>query len=421
MKRRLPLTVLLFVIAAVLFLIANRASYKGYFMGDDLNTLSWAKSGEVPVFLYWLVTPQFHPLNFRPVGAFYYRVLGGLFDLKYPPYVAVLHLFHLLNVTILYLILRRLKIPPVASAAGALIFMFHVATLEIYWKPMYVFDLLCATFCLLTLLLYIRGNWILGLVSFWLAYKSKEVAVMLPLVLAAYEWFEGEKNWKRLIPYFLISLNFGVQGLLLSPNKDNDYTLHFTPGTVWRSFTFYSAELFYLPYLQVLTAILLRDRRIYFGLVANIALLFPMLVLPGRQFSVYAYVPLIGVAIVAGALAAHTPRWILVTFFAAWFVFNYAMLRQKRKAILAAADANRAYVAAVSDFARDHPEIQVVGYDGSPADMHSWGVEGTVHLFLVSAQVYPVPSREFEDARAKAPAAIIHWQSYGRVWVALGP
>jgi hypothetical protein len=77
--RRLPLTALFFVIAALLFLIANRASYKGYFMDDDLNALSWAKSGDVPVFLYWLVLPRFHPDNFRPVGAFYYCVFGGLF------------------------------------------------------------------------------------------------------------------------------------------------------------------------------------------------------------------------------------------------------------------------------------------------------------------------------------------------------
>src|SRR5580704_9203913 len=99
---RPPWIAVFFVLALVLFLIANRASYKGYFMDDDLNTLSWAKNGEVPVFLYWLVTPQFHPLNFRPVGAFYYRILGGVFGLQYPPYVAVLHVIHFCNVIVLY-------------------------------------------------------------------------------------------------------------------------------------------------------------------------------------------------------------------------------------------------------------------------------------------------------------------------------
>jgi hypothetical protein len=418
MMRRVSPAVVFFLIAAALFLIANRASYKGYFMDDDLNTLSWAKNGDVPLFLYWLVAPRFHPENFRPVGGFYYRILGGLFDLNYPPYVATLHLIHFCNVIVLYLILRRLKIPPIASGAGALFFMFQVATLDIYWKPMYNFDLLCGTFCLLTLLLYIRGNWILGLVTFWLAYKSKELAVMLPLVLVAYQILENPRNWKRLIPYFLISLNFGLQALLLNPNRDNAYTAHFSLDTIWKTFTFYSSELFFVPYLLLLAAILLRDRRINLGLITTVILLFPMLVLPGRLFAVYWYVPLIGVAMIAATLAVRAPRWALVCFFAAWFAFNYAMLRPKRRGILAAADANRTYVASVADFARQHPEIQVVGYDGRPAEMQQWGVEGVAHLFFGNAaQLFPVPSPEFEDARKKAPAAIIHWQPGGHVWV----
>src|ERR1700694_2003209 len=295
--RRLPLPAVFFAIAAGLFLIANRASYKGYFMDDDLNTLSWARNGDVSTFLSWLVSPRFHPENFRPVGAFYYRIFGGLFGLRYPPYVAALHMIHFCNVIVLYLILQRLKIPPVESGAGALFFMFNVATLDIYWKPMYVFDLLCGTFCLLTLLLYIRGNWILGLVTFWLAYKSKEVVVMLPLALLAYELLEGQKRWKRLIPYVLISLNFGLQGLLLNPNTHNAYALHFRLGTNWQTFTYYSSELFFVPYVLLLAAILLRSRLTYFGLITAIVLLSPMLVLQGRQFAAYWYVPLIGIAV----------------------------------------------------------------------------------------------------------------------------
>jgi hypothetical protein len=423
-SRKIFLPALLFTGAVLLFLIANRASYKGYFMDDDLNTLSWAKNGDVPLYLYWLVTPRFHPQNFRPVGGFYYRILGGVFGLTYPPYVAALHLLHFCNVIVLYLILRRLKLAPVASGAGALFFMFNVATLEIYWKPMYVYDLLCATFCLLTILLYIRGNWILGLITFWLAYKSKEMAVMLPLALGCFEFLLGQRSWKRLIPYFVISLTFGLQGVLLNPNKDNDYTLHFTLGTIWTGLRFYSSQLFFIPLLVLVAAFLLRNRTVNFGLSTAAALLFPMLVLPGRQFAVYWYVPLIGIAIVVATLSSPVPRWLLVSFFLFWFPFNYAMLRRERKAILAAADANRSYVAAVAGFAQQHPKIQVVGYHGRPQEMHDWGIEGTVHLlFGNAAHLFEASSQEFEQARAKAPTAVIHWQPDGNVWVqgALGP
>ena len=39
MKKRTELALLLAAIA--LFLILNRAAYKGYFQDDDLDTLSW--------------------------------------------------------------------------------------------------------------------------------------------------------------------------------------------------------------------------------------------------------------------------------------------------------------------------------------------------------------------------------------------
>lgn len=415
---RLPRTAIFFLIAAALFLIANRASYRGYFMDDDLNTLSWAKNGQVSVFLQWLWLPRFHPENFRPVGAFYYYILGGLFGLEYPPYVTALHLIHFCNVIVLYLVLRQLRFSPVASGAGALFFMFQVATVDIYWKPMFVYDLLCGSFCLLTLLLYLRGNWILGLITFWLAYKSKEVAVMLPLALLAYELLVGTKNWKRLIPYFVISLNFGLQGVFLNPNRDNAYTLHFTPGTILGSLTYYSSALFFLPYALLLAAILTKDRRIYFGVLASLILLFPMLALPGRQFGAYWYVPLIGLGIAAATLALRTQRWVLVSFFVVWFGLNYAALRERRRAILAAADANRVYVAGVADFARANPDVKVFGYDGSPPAMHEWGIEGAVHLFFGNAaQLYPAASLNFREAAAKASAATIHWQPDGHVWV----
>jgi hypothetical protein len=200
--------------------------------------------------------------------------------------------------------------------------------------------------------------------------------------------------------------------------------MHFTFDTIWKSWSYYSAVLFFVPYLLILAAILLRDRRIYFGLITTLVLLFPMLVLPGRQFAAYWYVSLIGVGIIAASLATRAPRWTLAGFFVIWFAFNYAVLREKRRVILAAADANRVYVAAVSDLARENPDIQLVGYDGRPPEMHEWGIEGAVHIFLGNAaQLYPASSPEFESARTKAPAAIIHWQPDGQVWVqrALGP
>ena len=75
----------------------------------------------------------------------------------------------------------------------------------------------------------------LSFALFWLAYKSKEPAVMLPAVLACYEWWLGERRWKRLVPFLLVSLSFGLQGLLLNPSQDHDYAFRFGLPALWRS------------------------------------------------------------------------------------------------------------------------------------------------------------------------------------------
>ena len=161
-----------------------------------------------------------------------------------------------------------------------------MALFDDFWKPMYVFDVLCATFCLLSLWCYASERWVLSFAAFWLAYKSKELAVMLPAVLLAFEIWFGKRRWKPLVPFFLASLSFGVQGMLGNPNRDNDYTFRFTAAALAKTSVFYAGRIFLIPYLGFVTpafALLARNRRTWFGLAAMGLFLFPMLFLPGRD------------------------------------------------------------------------------------------------------------------------------------------
>src|SRR6478672_12200981 len=163
----------LFLATALLFVIANRGAYKGYFQDDELDNASWAPQLTPADFLTGLATPKFLTGNFRPVGHLYFAVMGRDFGLDFPKYLIPIHALHLLNVWLLWLIARRLGLSPFSAGAGALFFAFNMVVFDLYWKPMYVFDLLCATFCLASLLFYMRGWLIAGFIAFWLAYKSK--------------------------------------------------------------------------------------------------------------------------------------------------------------------------------------------------------------------------------------------------------
>jgi hypothetical protein len=104
------------VAAIALFLLLNRAAYKGYFQDHDLDTLGWAGSIPAGEFFEYLITPRLSPTNFRPVGAIYYQALQTTVGLDFPKYVAVLHGLHFLNIWLVWLLRRKLRIGPVGAA-----------------------------------------------------------------------------------------------------------------------------------------------------------------------------------------------------------------------------------------------------------------------------------------------------------------
>ena len=423
MNRARLVAVLLFVVAAVLFLIANRAAYHGYFFEDDFSNLSFTRWADTSDFFLAAFSPKYYPNNYRPIGHLFFRTMAHAFSLKFAPYVAFLHGVHLLNVALLWLLLRRLTLPLWAASAGALYFAFHIAMFDVYWKPMYVFDLLCGTFCLLSLLFWLKDRWIVSLLCFWLAYRSKEVAVMLPLALAACEYLVGKRRWPRLIPFFAVSLWFGIQGLFTA-SSGQGYTFHYDPHSLAKAALYYSSRLFLIPgmWLMMIPVLLLlpfvvapaaRDRRVWFGALAFAALLVPMLLLSDRLAGAYLYVPLIGLAI---ALASAAPRYGAIAvgaFFALWIPWNYVNLRVLRNDALREADDRRRYVTALGEFLHTQPEIKSFVYRDAPlAD--PWGTLAAIEWFRPLEEIH-VAREDSADARQVLESrrlAVLHWNTY---------
>ncbi|MCZ2077425.1 MAG: hypothetical protein HUU41_17480 [Bryobacteraceae bacterium] len=51
----------LFVLMTLLFLVANRGAYQGYFHGDDLDNVSWTPGLENSEYASALVSPKLSP------------------------------------------------------------------------------------------------------------------------------------------------------------------------------------------------------------------------------------------------------------------------------------------------------------------------------------------------------------------------
>lgn len=364
-------------VLTALLLVANFDARLGYFSDDDLDTFGWV--GIVPwkSFLN-VVSPALSESNFRPVGKLAYRAIVLTSGLDFRRFVSFIQFVHVLNAALLLAVMRLLRISLAAAAGSLLFFSFHPATLIIQWKPMYVYELLCGLFCLLTLLLFLRGRIVLAAVAFWLAFKSKEIAVFLPVLLAGIEW-TGERRWPRLTPFFAIAALFGVQAILQNRVKQEPYHLHPNLATMWKCLAFYASPVFGFRWSAAVlpaAALVLRDRRPLAASVSLFAILLPLLLLPGRLNEGYLYVPLIAGALAVGYLLERVPRSVIALACIAWTGSTAMQLRSFSRTELADASERRAYAGQLIVAAARHPGAEIVYADGLPANFELWGASG---------------------------------------------
>jgi hypothetical protein len=404
----------LFLLLAAAFLILNRQAYQGYFSDDDINSMAWTRWAPALEYLKGTVMPTV-AYSYRAVGFYFYHLIEHLCGLDFPKYVAAIQALHLVSVWLLWLLMRRLGTAPVPAGAACLFFALHAASFGVVWQPMYVFDLLCGGFSIASILLWVRGNWILSFVAFWLAYKSKEIAVMLPFVLAAYELYFGGRRWLRLVPFVAASGWFTVQSLLFNP-QPGDYSFHFTWAALTQTAPFYAWNLFLDPYLIILLpigAIAVRNRRVWFGLSAMALFFFPLLWLPGRVFAAYSYLPLTGLALaLAGTVEdAHPAALTLVLLL--WLPHDIHWINRQRRETLRMDRDARVWVGTLRQFSISHPAVGGFVYEGVPKGIHSWGPEGAVKYFYpkFTATVPAVQSPEGADILRHGNAAVLDWRA----------
>jgi hypothetical protein len=377
---------ILFLTLALVFAIVNRPAYKGYFTDDDFDHLSWTRHAPVSDFLKGLLTPAFQTNNFRPLGHLFYHEEAHFFGFDFRKYLATTHILHFLNVWLVWLLARKLGARPFAAAAGCALFALHPGYFEAVWKSAYIFDILCTTLCLLCLLSYVRGRWLLSFLCFWLAYKAKELAVMVPFVLACYEVWYGEKRWKPLVPFFLVSGWLALQALVLTPNtgSDNPYAFHFTLEALAVTSAFYATRTFLVPYLGFAIPVLAwlsRNRRVWFGTAAMLLFLTPVLFLPGRIETAYCYLPFTGLAIALTGAAEMCHPAVIVAGLVLFFPLELHDLRIERRDKLSKDDDARAWVGAFGKFAAGAGPIDTFLWNGTPYGFGTFGIEGAIKCF----------------------------------------
>ncbi len=301
---------------------------------------------------YWLYLSAFQPLdkmlggvplpqviyNDRPVGALAIKLLYSVFGLEMKSFQWAQMAIHAANCVLLYLIGARYVGRPAAVAAAALAGTWIVADNAVFWTAA-MFDLLGAFFCLLAIRLWQSSStgrplaWLaLATVAYYLAVRTKEFAIGLPVLVFFMGYFLERRNVRQLAKelsgFVLVMVTvLAAYALILYQSTtrvvgaaDNTYGLHILdiPKNLWHYVTVaLYAEYFgqWVPYaaLGLLAAAAIASpaarRTIGVSLVGFAVLLGPTLMLTTHRDNLYLYAPHFFLALAVATLLSLGFLW----------------------------------------------------------------------------------------------------------------
>ncbi|MDD5110770.1 MAG: tetratricopeptide repeat protein [Patescibacteria group bacterium] len=209
-------------IIVVLTLLAYSNIFRNGFVWDDKDFIQ-----QWPAIQSWSNLPQLlqgelpgrHGGVFRPVRSVMYVAAYSLFQQDVFGYHVHSLIVHLLAIVLIYLITAKITKKSLLAFFTALLFGLHPVHTEAVTYITTNFDLWGVVFLLAALYWYLiyaettKVQWyVTSLVFAGLAVFTYEIALVLPLVLLAYEIILRKSPWKKIIrilsPYFLLSASY---------------------------------------------------------------------------------------------------------------------------------------------------------------------------------------------------------------------
>ena len=275
---------------------------------------------------------------FRPLTKIlYFDAAHGIFGLNPFPYHVVSLVIHVLNVVLVFILLRRFRIDRLSSIVVSAFFAFHTGFFDVVAWISCIQQLAGQAFMLAGLILGIRAMGtkrlslvVLSLLCYALALLSLEQAYALAPLLFLHAYFR-EKTGKALTraakalrdagPYLvLMSLYLLYMGVAKGVPEEGPYQFHFGTNVLSNLLTYLDWVLAIsvaMPFIvdvsptgltaaHLVLALLVvynlakgRKRIVLFSSAYYLLTILPVLFLDGHMFHLHNYVPAVGIVLLA--------------------------------------------------------------------------------------------------------------------------
>jgi len=241
------------------FLILAGEGVFAYFSPDDLMNLysAWTQPAVAAIKGNILFFSGFY----RPMGGVFYRALYAMAGFNPLPFRIACYFLMVVNLYLCYCLAKRLTGSREIGLLATLIACYHARFADLYYSTGAVYDLLCFTFFYGAFLYYVRirqagkvlsiGEIGICCLLYVAALNSKEMAVTLPIFIAAYEWLyhrPATLRSARIVLVMAIITILSIAGKTMGPERmttNPDYRPSVSLRHYVEAFQNYAGKLFY--------------------------------------------------------------------------------------------------------------------------------------------------------------------------------
>jgi len=338
----------LFLFISICYMASPYMTKGMFFVRDEIIVNYWSWKLNWQDFFYLFPNGKHDD---RPVGWIFVNLINYAVGLNYHAQLSFFIIVHFINTILLYKFVKTIFTEEYYSFLAAFIFACHFPANSTVHYIGAVFDLLCCTFSLISLILFQKNQRValfFSVLCYFVSVRSKEMSVLLPGVLTLLVWaqYNGRQQemlkniLRRCWPFYIVLLM--MMAFFLSSKRigydvdvNHPIAMKFSSGVFIDNLKLYLLTLMFytnqhliimLSFFAFAASLLGNYRLMFFSAMSFILMLTPVLFYTHHRFNWFLYIPSIFFSIVIVIFIRNIISLINKIFFGKFTIYSVKIM-----------------------------------------------------------------------------------------------